>query len=92
MNKQQLIDAIQKDKTLGIETKAGASRVVEGVLNALARGVKKDKSVQLIGFGTFTVRTRKPRMGRNPKTGEEIKIKASKTVGFKPSKGLKDSL
>ena len=62
------------------------------LLENIATGVKKDSSVQLLGFGTFEVRHRAARKGRNPKTGETIQIKASKSVGFKPSKALKESL
>lgn len=91
MNKGELIQAVQK--ALGNETtKKAAEDAVKSVLESIAKGVKKDKSVQLIGFGTFEVRKRSARMGRNPKTGEAIKIKASKTVGFKPSSALKGSL
>jgi len=91
MNKGELIQAVQK--ALGKETtKKAAEDAVKAVLESIAKGVKKDKSVQLIGFGTFEVRKRSARMGRNPKTGEAIKIKASKTVGFKPSSALKGSL
>ena len=91
MNKQQLIEWIQKDGTVG-ETKASAERALNAVLAGIQHGLKKDKSVSLVGFGSFTVRKRKARMGRNPQTGEAIKIKASKTVGFKAGKGLKDKV
>ncbi len=58
----------------------------------IAKAIKKEKRFQMPGFGTFSVKTRKARTGRNPKTGEEIKIKASKTVGFKPAPTLKEKL
>ena len=91
MNKGELVEKVQK--ALGKETsKRAAEEAVAAVLDAIAAGVKKEGAVQLIGFGTFTVRKRAARMGRNPKTGESMKIKASKTVGFKPGKALKDSL
>ena len=91
MNKSELIDAVQK--ALGGETsKRCASDAVEAVLDAIAKGVKKDKAVQLIGFGTFKVSKRAARMGRNPKTGEAMKIKASKSVKFSPSSALKEGL
>lgn len=91
MNKGELIEAVQK--SLGGDTsKKAAEEAVKAVLETIAKGVKKDGSVQLIGFGTFEVRKRSARTGRNPKTGETIKIKASKTVGFKPSSALKGSL
>jgi DNA-binding protein HU-beta len=90
MNKAELIDQVQKN--LGGETsKRAASDAVEAVLTAIAKGVKGG-SVQLIGFGTFKVAKRAARTGRNPKTGEAMKIKASKTVRFVPSSALKASL
>jgi DNA-binding protein HU-beta len=72
------------------ETKAGAERCVNAVIDGIKKGVKKDKSVQMVGFGTFSIRKRAARTGRNPQTGETIKIKASKSVAFKPSKTFKD--
>lgn len=92
MNKAKLIESVYGDKTLNIESKAGAERYVNAVFDHLRRGIKKDKTVQIIGFGTFNVKTRKARTGRNPQTGEKIKIKASKTVTFRPGKGLKGLL
>ena len=92
MNKEKLIAALLKDKKAGFESKAQAERAVNAVVNSIKKGVKKDNSVQIIGFGTFTVKKRKARKGRNPQTGEAIRIKASKTVGFKPGKPFKDSL
>ena len=91
MNKAELIEAVQKE--MGADTtKRAAEEAVSSVLDAIAKGVKKDKKVQIIGFGTFEVKKRAARMGRNPKTGEAMKIKASKSVGFKPSSTLKASL
>jgi DNA-binding protein HU-beta len=91
MNKAELIEAVQK--TLGGETsKRAAGDAVEAVLTAIAKGVAKSGTVQLIGFGTFKVAKRAARTGRNPKTGEAMKIKASKTVRFVPSSALKGSL
>ncbi len=91
MNKGELVEAVQK--ALGKDTsKRAAEDAVAAVLDAIAKGVKKDGAVQLIGFGTFKVKKRAARMGRNPKTGEAMKIKASKTVGFSPSTTLKGSL
>ena len=89
MNKQELIDAILANKEAGIESKAAAARALDAVLDGIAAGIKKDSVVQLIGFGTFTVKTRAARTGRNPQTGATIKIKASKTVGFKAGAALK---
>lgn len=89
MNKQDLIDAILANKEAGIESKAAAGRAVDAVLDGIAAGIKKDGNVQLIGFGTFAVKSRAARTGRNPQTGATIKIKASKTVGFKAGAALK---
>ena len=91
MNKAELIDLVQKN--LGGETsKRAATDSLEAVLDSLAKGIKKDGNVQLIGFGTFKVAKRAARTGRNPKTGEAMKIKASKTVRFVPSSALKGPL
>ncbi|MEY3897502.1 MAG: hypothetical protein RLZZ214_3023 [Verrucomicrobiota bacterium] len=91
MNKSELIEAIQA--ALGKDaTKRSADEALEAVLSSIAKGVKKDKKVQIIGFGTFEVKKRAARQGRNPKTGEAMKIAASKSVGFKPSSVLKASL
>ncbi|MBS2021004.1 MAG: HU family DNA-binding protein [Deltaproteobacteria bacterium] len=73
-------------------TKKAAAELVDGLFITIGKAIKKDKRFSYPGFGTWTVRDRKPRMGRNPQTGEAIKIKASKTVGFKPSKDLKKGL
>jgi len=88
-NKQDLIATIQANKEAGLETKASAERAVNAVIDAIEDGLKKDGLVQLIGFGTFQVKERSARTGRNPKTGEAIKIKATKTVGFKAGAALK---
>tara|TARA_B110000285_G_scaffold69721_1_gene80211 strand:- start:414 stop:689 length:276 start_codon:yes stop_codon:yes gene_type:complete len=91
MNKSELVEAVQK--SLGNEaTKRCAEDALAAVLGSIASGVKKDGKVQLIGFGTFAVKHRAARQGRNPKTGEAMQIKASKTVGFKCSSSLKGSL
>jgi len=88
MNKVQLVEAVQK--SLGKEaTKAEAERAVNAVIEGIKLGVKKSKAVQLVGFGTFKVANRKARTGINPKTGEKIKIKASKTVKFSVGKAFK---
>ena len=87
MSKGELIAFVQKEVD---ETKAGAERCVNAVIDGIKKGVKKDKSVQVVGFGTFSIRKRAARTGRNPQTGETIKIKASKSVAFKPSKTFKD--
>ena len=81
MNKAELVEAVQK--ALGKDTsKATAERAVEAVIESIKGGLKKGKAVQLVGFGTFKVVNRKARLGINPKTGEKIKIKASKGVKF----------
>jgi DNA-binding protein HU-beta len=91
MNKAELVEAVQN--ALGKDvTKRAADEAVEAVLNSIAKGVKNDKKVQIIGFGTFEVKERAARMGRNPKTGEAMKIGESKSVSFKPSAALKSSL
>ncbi len=91
MNKAELVQAVQK--LLGKETsKALAERSVEAVVEAIKASLKKIKPVQLVGFGTFKVANRKARTGVNPKTGEKIKIKASKSVKFSAGKDLKSKL
>ncbi|HXP91187.1 MAG TPA: HU family DNA-binding protein [Fibrobacteria bacterium] len=87
-NKADLVAKVQELAQL--ESKASAERSVTAVLEALVEGLKKDKTVALVGFGTFEVKERKARTGVNPATGEKIKIAASKTVGFKAGKALKD--
>jgi nucleoid DNA-binding protein len=91
MNKAELVDAVQK--ALGKETsKALAERSVEAVVESIKTGLRKAKIVQLVGFGTFKVVNRKARLGVNPKTGDRIKIKASKNVKFGAGKDLKSRL
>lgn len=91
MNKAELTEAVLKN--LGKETtKKAAADALEAVIAAIAAGIKKDKLVQIIGFGTFKVSQRAARKGRNPKTGETIKIKASKSVRFSASSALKAKL
>jgi DNA-binding protein HU-beta len=88
MNKADLVEAVQK--TLGGDTsKAAAERAVAAVIDAIGKGLKKDKAVQLIGFGTFSVVKRAARNGVNPKTKEKIKIKAGKAIKFKAGAALK---
>lgn len=91
MNKAELVEAIQK--ALGKDaTKRAAEDALAAVLTSIEKGVKKDKKVQIIGFGTFEVKKRAARQGRNPKTGETIKIKKSKNPAFKAGKALKDAV
>ncbi len=88
MTKAELIDEIRNAK--GVElSKKETEAVVSAVFEAIRTAIKKDKRFSFPGFGTFTVRQRKPRKGRNPRTGDTITIKASKTVGFKPAPKLK---
>ena len=86
MNKAELVEAVSKDMS---SSKAAAERAVNAVLKGVGKGLRKDKRVQLIGFGTFEVRKRKARMGRNPQTGETMRIPARNAVVFKASKALK---
>jgi DNA-binding protein HU-beta len=89
VNKQSLIESVAKELNV---SNAQGDKAINAVLNGISKGLKRDKNVQLIGFGTFLVRTRKARKGRNPQTGEAIKIKASKTVGFRVGKKLKETI
>ena len=87
MNKTELIDAVADEAEV---SKAEAGRAVDAVISSLTKALKKGDSVTLVGFGTFQVRKRAARTGRNPKTGNTINIPASKTVAFKASSALKD--
>jgi len=89
VNKAQLVDAVASSTDT---TKAEAGRSVEATLGAIAGSLSDGSDVSLVGFGTFKVRHRAARMGRNPQTGESIHIQASKSVGFKAGKALKESL
>jgi|TARA_B100001964_G_scaffold242376_1_gene317021 DNA-binding protein HU-beta len=89
MNKADLIDAVAEDSDI---TKASAARALDSAIENITNALKGGNSVTLVGFGTFTVRQREARMGRNPRTGEAIQIKASKVPGFKAGKALKDAL
>jgi DNA-binding protein HU-beta len=73
-------------------TKKAAAEMVDALFETISKSIKKEKRFSYPGFGTWTVRERKARMGRNPQTGEALKLKASKTVGFKPSAELKKGL
>lgn len=92
MNKAELIELVSGMKDAGCDTKASAERAVNAVIDGIKAGIKKHQKVQLVGFGSFNVRTRKARTGRNPQTGETIKIKESKTVSFTPGQGFKDEI
>jgi nucleoid DNA-binding protein len=88
MNKADLINEVAKV----VSTKKEAQAAVDTVFDAIKKALKKKDSVTLIGFGTFKVDKRKARKGRNPQTGEEIKIKAKKVPKFVPGKSLKDAV
>ena len=89
MNKAELVEKLSKDAGM---SKAQAETALKSFGEAVAKTTKKDGKLTLVGFGTFSLATRKARRGRNPKTGQEIKIKASKTVKFTAGKNLKASL
>jgi len=89
VNKTDLINTIAEKAEL---SKADAGRALDAFIEAVKKHLKKGDDVALVGFGTFTVRKRAARTGRNPQTGETIKIKASKAVGFKTGKALKDAV
>ncbi|MDX1251681.1 MAG: HU family DNA-binding protein [Pseudomonadota bacterium] len=89
MNKSELIDAIAESAEI---SKAAAGRALDGMVKAVSKALKKGDTVSLIGFGTFTVRKRAARTGRNPQTGATLKIKASKVPAFKAGKALKDAV
>ena len=89
MNKSELIDAIAAASDI---SKADAGRALDATLDAVTGALKKGDSVSLVGFGTFSVKQRAAREGRNPQTGETIKIAAAKVPGFKAGKALKDAV
>lgn len=89
VNKSELIDAIAASADI---TKADAGRALDAALDAITGALKAGDQVTLVGFGTFQVKERAERTGRNPQTGKEIKIAASKVPGFKAGKGLKDAV
>ena len=89
MNKGELVDAISKDAGL---TKADAGKALNAFISNVTGSLKKGNSVQLIGFGTFSVSKRAARSGRNPQTGATIKITAKKVAKFKAGKALADTV
>ncbi|MCH7881503.1 MAG: HU family DNA-binding protein [Proteobacteria bacterium] len=89
MNKSELIDAVASAAEL---SKSEAARAVDGVIEAITQALKSGDQVTVVGFGTFLVRHREARAGRNPRTGETIQIKASNVPAFKAGKALKDSV
>ncbi|MBC8466710.1 MAG: HU family DNA-binding protein [Deltaproteobacteria bacterium] len=86
--KKDLIEEVAKVTS----TKKEAAAAVDAILRAITRAVKKKDTVTLVGFGTFKVKKRKARKGRNPKTGEVIKIKAKNVARFKPSKAFQEAI
>jgi DNA-binding protein HU-beta len=89
MNKAELISAVADKADL---SKADAGRAMDALIEVITKALKKNDKVSLVGFGTFSVRKRAARQGRNPKTGAAIKIAASKNPTFKAGKALKDSI
>lgn len=89
MNKAELVDAIAKKSGL---TKVDAAKALDATLGAVESALKSKDEVRLVGFGTFSVSTRKATTGRNPRTGAEIKIPAANAPKFKAGKTLKDAL
>ncbi|MCR5790972.1 MAG: HU family DNA-binding protein [Lachnospiraceae bacterium] len=87
MNKTELIDAMAKETGL---SKKDTEKALKAITDTVAKTLKKNDKVQLVGFGTFETKKRAARTGRNPQTGKEIKIKASVAPVFKAGKGLKD--
>jgi DNA-binding protein HU-beta len=89
MTKAELVEVVAAQSKL---TKKSAAEVLDIVFNNIGKAVKKDARFSYPGFGTWSVRSRKARKIRNPQTNEMMKLKASKTIGFRPAKELKNSL
>jgi len=89
VNKTELIDRIAESSDI---SKAAAGRALDATIDAITDSLKNAESVSLVGFGTFLVRDRAARTGRNPQTGASIQIKAAKVPAFKAGKALKDAL
>ena len=89
MNKADLVSSLAATTSL---TQKDVTKVLEALVETVKTTLKKDEDVTLIGFGTFKVSTRAARTGRNPKTGAELKIKASKVPSFKAGKNLKEAI
>jgi DNA-binding protein HU-beta len=89
MTKQELVDRLYEKYGEKI-TKRLAANIIDSVFDDIAQTIKRERRFSYPGFGTWLVRNRKARVGRNPQTGEEIKIKASKSVGFRAAKALKE--
>jgi DNA-binding protein HU-beta len=89
MNKKELVQSIAKEADVTIDN---ADRCLDALTKAITESLTKNDNVTLVGFGTFQVKDRSAREGRNPKTGETIQIKASKVPSFKAGKGLKEAV
>ncbi len=89
MNKSELIDAIASGADI---SKASAGRALDAMVDTITESLRKGDPVALVGFGTFSVKDRAARQGRNPQTGATIQIAAAKVPGFKAGKGLKDAV
>lgn len=89
MNKTELVAEIAKDADI---TKVKAEKALNAVISGIKSALSKEESVTLVGFGTFSVAKRSTRKGRNPQTGKEIMIPASKAPKFKPGKALKEAV
>ncbi|MCK5015028.1 MAG: HU family DNA-binding protein [Candidatus Omnitrophica bacterium] len=89
MNKSELIDAVAETSGL---SKADSSRAFDAVIEVITNAMKGGDQVSIVGFGSFLVRERSARVGRNPQTGAEIQIKAAKVPAFKPGKALKEAV
>jgi DNA-binding protein HU-beta len=89
VNKTELVEHIAKNADI---SKAAATRALDSTITAIRTTLKKGGTVSLVGFGSFAVTKRPARKGRNPRTGEEIKIKSAKVPKFRPGKALKDAL
>ena len=89
MNKAELVDAVASAASL---SKADAGRAVDAVTGSIASSLSRGEQVAVVGFGTFSVKHRAARMGRNPRTGEAIQIQASNVPGFKSGKALKEAV
>lgn len=89
MNKSELVQHVAVEADL---SKSAASRALDATLDAVKQALKANDTVTLVGFGTFYLGDRAARIGRNPRTGEEIKIKAAKIPKFRAGKGLRDAL
>ncbi|MET1254702.1 nucleoid-associated protein HU-beta [Aliikangiella maris] len=89
MNKSELVDAIASGADI---SKASAGRALDAMIDSITETLRKGEQVALVGFGTFSVKDRAARTGRNPQTGKTIEIPAARVPGFKAGKGLKDAV